>query len=98
MTTLMVFLAGLTMGSDGTERISTGAHQHFLGNGYWEGVLKAVFVEGPKTSEARLEPCQFMITEGGVVTRSMNCSWIDEGRGKCRLLFNSESIRDGIYK
>jgi hypothetical protein len=92
MTTVMVFMAGLALGSDGTERVSAETEQRLAISGNWEGVLKSWTGGKLKTWKLELGP------DWMKVARKLTCRWIDEGQGKCRVILDGEHDRYGIYK
>jgi hypothetical protein len=96
MTTWMVLMAGLALGSDGTEQISTETEQRFAFDGYWDGVQQGIdpMEDLPITCDVKFEPG--WATLCGL---RMNFKWVDQGRGKCRLiLMNGSLIYHGLYK
>jgi hypothetical protein len=96
MTTLMVLMAGLTLGSDGTEWISTETDQRLAIDGYWEGVDRDFVTRGPRTLGVRLEPGRTIWVSIGF-ENAWDCQWVDEGRGRCQFIYNA-NVRYGIYK
>jgi hypothetical protein len=89
MTTFMVLMAGLALGSDGTERISTETEQCLDIEGYWEGIMQyGTRKRGILTSIVKLESGRF---------NGHSCSWVDDGQGKCQFIYD-DLIRYGIYQ
>jgi hypothetical protein len=75
----LALAAGMAVGSDGAERISTESQESFLGSGYWEGALL------PASDE---EPTVKMILQPGLIILGKeheSCKWVDEGWGRCRV-------------
>jgi hypothetical protein len=91
---MMALVAGLAVGSDGTERISTETKSLAI-EGYWEGVKWYIdpFEDQPITCIVKFEP-GWVIIDG----LRINSKWLDEGRGKCRLIQNGSLINHAIYK
>jgi hypothetical protein len=94
MTTLMVLMAGLTLGNDGTERISAETEQRLAIGGYWGGIAQSADTGVLETHQVRLEP-DLLIWVGKLGEHATNGNWIDEGQGKCR--FGRRSCY-GIFK
>jgi len=86
---MFALVAGIAVGSDGTERISVETEQHFLGNGYWEGIAQ---VSGGYTVSVKLEPGKIIWDENDRFIR-----WCDEGPGRCRLIGEGDT-QLGIFK
>jgi len=94
----LALVAGLAVGSDRTERISTEAKQPFLGNGYWEGIGHRPGIDGDEIQTATVKIQPGLVIEG---EKKFSCQWIDEGRGRCRLIhveFDPPLSLEGIYK
>jgi hypothetical protein len=89
MTTLMVLMAGLAMGSDGTERNSAETEQRLGIWGYWEGIEQNVQNGEPNSLDVELAPGWFS---------GLSCKWFDESGGKCRFIVGDKWIFFGIYK
>jgi len=100
MTALTLGLvAGLAVGSDGTERISTETHQRLAIEGYWEGTVQTVLklADAPEliTGDGGFEPGKY---------GDRSSQWMDEGNGRCQWtlqLAKNLHIYDtqlGIYK
>jgi hypothetical protein len=99
MTTLMVLMAGLTLGSDVTERIPTETEQRLAIDGYWEGILQTVSNDKTSIYKVRLEPASLTRVYEDKCRMTYPCNWTDDGQGTCRLVFaNGDSILYGIYK
>jgi hypothetical protein len=95
MTTLMVLMAGLVLGSDGVERVSTETKQRLCIDGSWEGSGQYVGDNGPGTWKVKLEPGRMKRElTAGLVT---DAKWAAEGSGKFRLV-DGNVILYGIYK
>jgi hypothetical protein len=94
MALTLALVAGMAVGRDGQERISTETKQHFLGNGYWEGIWRWA---GPPIKEIpiRLEPGKFIQGHAQSVS---GYRWVDEGQGKCRLIVSDTPGFLGRYK
>ena len=84
----LALVAGMAVGSDGAERISTETEQHFMGNGYWEGTLV-----GTVHNVVRFEPGKISL-----LGRKSSCRWIDEGQGRCQYILEGCNVDRGIYK
>jgi hypothetical protein len=81
MSVMMVLMAGLTVGSDGTEPISTETDQVVSLHGYWEGT-------GQGLTLSQIEPVA--LKDGDLVMRGpawmqsnrQECLWFTEGKGR----------------
>jgi hypothetical protein len=107
MTTLMVLMAGLTLGSDRSEGISTKAEQRLCIEGKWKGSY-----QGTCPGWLGLEDAVFpiVIQRGAVsiekppqlvlpATLLLLGDWIDEGKGRFRIDFDGfETQFHGIYR
>jgi len=89
----MALVAGMGVGSDGQERISTETQERFLGSGYWEGVMFPVGDEEP-TVKVMLQPGLLIAVGKG----RESCKWVDEGRGLCRVISENGISQMAIYK
>jgi len=91
---MLALVAGIAVGSDGTEPISTETEQRLAIGGYWEGVAYSVDSGGMKTRNARVEP-GLVIEDNGI---KWFCRWSDEGRGRCQLIVDGVRSLPCIYK
>ena len=109
MSALMVLMAGLTVGSDETERILAETEQRLAIAGYWEGTGEGnLGTVARRTVDVQVES-GFLLYKprGGAAWIELACQWVDEGNGKCRFLVVNprttirrelEEWWDGIYK
>jgi hypothetical protein len=97
MTSMIVLMAGLAVGSDGTEQISTETGYLAI-EGCWEGIRQYPYRHQLESDKVRLEPGQIILLRGnGTPKGTTPCKWIDEGRGKCQLIL-IDQVCHGIYK
>jgi len=96
---MIALVAGLTVAS-GPERIPGEMKQPLDLRGYWEGTWHQTPDEGVR---ARLKPglLRLIGEKGG--EEELHCRFVDEGSGKCRMIFSLGMIRRemvclGIYK
>jgi len=94
----MALVVGLALAS-GPERISSEAEQRLAVNGHWEGTWQTVSVSTGilLTSKATLKPGLLTLNLGGEVER-LFCRFVDEGKGRCRMVVGKKSTWLGIYK
>jgi hypothetical protein len=95
MSALLVLMAGLALGSDGTDRTSTETEQRLAIDGYWGGIVQISSQNEMVTYKVKLEPGRTMLVILGLW---INQTWVDEGQGKCRLIRDRKFIGYGIYK
>jgi len=94
----LALVAGMAVGRDGPERIAAKAHQHFLGNGYWVGIAQHPGIDGDEVRTTTLTFQPGIVIEG---EEKHSCEWVDEGRGRCRVIhleFDPTLSLEGIYK
>jgi hypothetical protein len=92
---MMALVAGMAVSSDGQERISTETKQHLCLTGEWDATIVGRSVEPRRISIG------FFLVEwhGKTVASRGDHHWLDEGRGRLRLVFpNGQNLSLGIYK
>lgn len=99
MTALMVALvAGMVVGSDAVERISTETAERLAIDGCWEGTwngpVPSRHVSGYGLCNVRIKPGEISLKGDKFLVWLGIDRWIDEGKGKCRI----GNGWQGIYK
>ena len=105
MTTMMVLMAGLTLGSNGAERISTETEQRLCLKDRWAGTLEGVLVFNKQEiglfQVGLRDVKMFVVSQPQNLAWScntVNTVWVDEGQGKCHLTIGDFGTWRGIYK
>jgi len=83
----LALVAGMAVGSDGTEKFSTETEEQLGINGYWEGNLRFEINNEVSTNCVKLENGVLII---GRIRNQ--CRWVDEGRGRCLQILDENSI------
>jgi len=98
----LALVAGMAVGSDGWERISTDVEKRLAIDGYWEGDYHYYSEEDGSTAdyETSFRQGEWIIRHRrGFICRATPSRFVDEGQGRCRLMVQGDSIpMSGIYK
>jgi len=94
MTALTIVLVGALAASSGPERISVETQQRFMGNGYWAAIVQVGFDAEVQAIDVKFEPGKIIVNG----EEAKSCKWVDEGRGRCRLIVGGTLNLEGIYQ